>query len=111
MSPRETGSEMRNAPGVHRSTQIPQALHNSLSTRGFCHSLLFCVVHTTPDESVIAFAGQILPHTPHSTQRLSFMMCRNFASPVMAKTGQARAQAVHPTHASVICSDMLTPFF
>jgi hypothetical protein len=75
MSPRKAGLEILNAPMVQKLTQIEQALHVSLSMTGFRHSVRFFAVHTTPALSVTAPAGQILPHTPHSTQRLAFISC------------------------------------
>jgi hypothetical protein len=102
MSPRKAGLEMLSAPAVQKLTQIEHALHSSLSMTGFRHSARFFAVHTTPALFVTAPAGQILPHTPHSTQRLAFISCFALRSPLMANTGQECAHAVQPMHFSVI---------
>jgi len=52
--------------------------------------------------STTAPLGQVLPHTPQETQRISIIRWCSPLSPVMAKTGQSLAQAVQPIQASVI---------
>jgi len=111
ISPRKRGNVIRNAPGVQSFTQIWQALHISLSMIGFGHSLRFTGEHSFPALSVIAPFMQILPQTPHSTQRFSLMEWRAFLSPLIAKTGQFFAQAVQPVQASLMLYDMLLSHF
>jgi hypothetical protein len=102
ISPRKWGRDIRSALGVQSFTQIWQALHISLLMTGLGHSLRFTGEHTFPALSKIAPFMQILPQTPHSTQRFSLMECCAFLSPLIAKTGQFFAQAVQPEQASLM---------
>jgi hypothetical protein len=102
MSPVNFGMEICKAPGVQSLTHIEQALHISLSIRGFRHSARFTGAQVFPSPSTIALLGQTLPQTPHSTQRFSLMICLCSFSPVTAKTGQSLAQTVQPVQASLM---------
>ena len=102
ISPLNFGMEICKAPGVQSLTHIEQALHISLSIRGFCHSARFTGAQIFPAPSLIAPFWHTLPQTPHPTQRFSLIACRLPFSPVIAKTGQSFAQAVQPIQASLM---------
>jgi len=87
---------MLRARGVQSCTQIPQALQTFASIWGSGQRGRRSGVQSFPPPSLMALLGQILPQTPHSTQRRALISWRFNFSPDMAKTGQNRVQASQP---------------
>lgn len=108
-SPGKRGAEIASAFAAQKKTHSWQALHSAPSITGRGRSFTGTRRQTSPAAFLTAPTGQLMPQTPQSTQRRAFISCRAFGAPLIACTGQARAQAVQPMQFSPITCAIFPP--